>query len=57
MGEEQIMNLTYEVSGNKLITDQPSHPKKERTEFSIESNGQLLLRYPGSKTWFERINE
>jgi hypothetical protein len=57
VNKDQIMNLTYEILGNKLITDQPSHPRKERTEFSVEPNGQLLLKYPGAKTWFERVNE
>jgi len=50
------MNLTYQVSGNILITDQPSYPKVEQTKFSFDPNGQLVLRYPGAKAWFERVD-
>lgn len=53
--KKQIINLIYHVSGNVLLTDQPSHPKVERTTFDFELNGQLVLNYSGGKTWFERI--
>jgi hypothetical protein len=53
--KSEIINLIYKVNGNVLITDQPSKPKKEKTKFSFEANGQLLLQYGNSKSWFKRV--
>jgi hypothetical protein len=53
-GSKQIMNLVYRVDGSRLITDQPSSPKEESTEFSFDSKGDLLLKYAGGKAWFTR---
>ncbi len=52
--KQQIMELTYEIDDNYLITDQPSHPQRERTSFVFE-NGLLLLDYGSSKAWFKRV--
>lgn len=51
---KQIMNLMYRVEGQRLITDQPSSPKEERTKFSFDADGNLLLEYAESKAWFTR---
>lgn len=40
--KKQIIQMTYEIDGNFLITDQPSAPRKESTEFNIV-NGRLNL--------------
>ena len=50
----QIINLVYEVSGNQIITDQPSNPRREITGFSFEPSGILVLDYNGEKTRFTR---
>ena len=50
----QVMNLVYEVSGDQIITDQPSNPRKEVTKFYFEPNGILVLDYQGEKTRFAR---
>ena len=42
-GVVQIMNLTYRVDGDTMITDQPSKPREERTKFSFETNDRLLF--------------
>ena len=44
--KKQIMLLTYRVDGNWLVTDQPSHPKEERTEFYFTDDGRLALKNP-----------
>jgi hypothetical protein len=50
----QVMNLEYEVSGNQLITDQPSKPHREISGFSFEPSGVLVIDYNGEKTRFAR---
>jgi hypothetical protein len=51
---DQIMNLFYMVNGNYLITNQASEPREEKTLFDFDSDGNLILDYGGSKTWFAR---
>ena len=50
----QIINLVYEVSGDQIITDQPSNPRKEITNFYFEPTGILVLDYQGEKARFSR---
>jgi len=40
--KEQKTFMTYEVQGNFLITDQPSLPQKEQTEFSFNEKETVL---------------
>jgi hypothetical protein len=42
--KEQIMRLTYRLDGNMLVTDQPSSPREERTEFFFTSDGRLAVK-------------
>jgi hypothetical protein len=44
--KKQIMLLTFRVEGNWLVTDQPSHPREERTEFFFTPDGRLALKNP-----------
>jgi hypothetical protein len=44
--KDQIIQLTYRVEGNCLMTDQPSAPREERVEFSIAPDGRLVLHNP-----------
>jgi len=46
--KKQIMHLTYRVEGSWLVTDQPSHPQEERSEFFFTSDGRLALKHPGT---------
>ena len=48
--KEQIMRLTYRVDGNTLVTDQPSSPREERTEFFFTPDGRLAVKNAGSET-------
>ena len=52
---KQIMNLVFRVEGNHLVTNQSSHPQEETTTFSFDSEGNLILDYDGSKSWFTRV--
>lgn len=51
----QVMNLTYSVSGDVIISNQPSAPGEERTRFALESDGRLQLDHGGTRSWFERV--
>ena len=51
---DQIMNLAYKVAGNHLVTNQASLPQEETTLFLFDADGNLILDYGGSKTWFAR---
>jgi hypothetical protein len=54
--KEQIMRLTYRVDGNQLVTDQPSSPQEERTEFFFTSDGRLAVKNapPAPPTFYVR---
>ncbi|MCK1735759.1 hypothetical protein IVA79_17880 [Bradyrhizobium sp. 138] len=45
--KRQIINLRYRVEGSTIVTDQPSAPHVERTEFSFAENGVLTLSFGG----------
>jgi hypothetical protein len=55
--KDEIIELTYRVSGNTLVTDQPSHPRVERTTFTFLPEGLLELQHGEEKTLFERIDD
>jgi hypothetical protein len=50
----QVINMVYEVSGDQIITDQPSNPGKESSKFYFEPSGILVVDYQGEKTRFMR---
>ena len=43
--KDQKIFLTYRVENNTLVTDQPSHPREERTPFTFTEDGKLALIY------------
>ena len=51
----QIMNLTYSVSGDVIVSNQPSAPGEERTRFALGPDGRLELNHDGARSWYERI--
>ena len=53
----QTIRLTYRVEGDVLITDQPSHPREERTRFRFDADGTLVLSYEGSESRFVKSSE
>jgi hypothetical protein len=44
--KDQIMSLRYKVEGSTIVTDQPSKPQVEHTEFSL-ADGILTLAFGG----------
>jgi hypothetical protein len=42
--------MTYEISGNLLITDQPAHPSREETNFEMLPDGRLKLSMNGQES-------
>ena len=45
--KDEIIILRYQVEGSTLITDQPSAPQVERTQFSFTPDGVLILDETG----------
>lgn len=54
--KDQIILLTYHLDGDRIITDQPSNPRKETTKVSFDQKGYLDLDYTECKAWFERCS-
>ena len=54
--KRQIILLTYRVEGDVLITDQPSHPKEERTKFKITADGKLVLLHENRPSAYVRVD-
>lgn len=50
----QRINLIFTTDGNIIISDQPSHPQEQQTEFKIENNDKLIMGFEGEKTVFTR---
>ncbi len=51
----QYAMLTYSIKGNKLITDQPSKPRIEETEFSLIDDSTLELNHNGEISIFKKV--
>ena len=52
-GRRQTIMLTYKVDGDQLITDQPSHPREERTKVEFQGK-DLILDFQGKRTRLTR---
>jgi hypothetical protein len=52
--KRQIMYLVYRISGDTIISDQPSHPQERRTKFTIENKNKLALEFEGEIAVFYR---
>src|SRR5688500_13342568 len=50
----QLMRLTYRVEGGWLVTDQPTAPHAERTQFAFEPDETLVLAFGGVRSWYQR---
>lgn len=53
-GRDRIIKLTYRLEGKWIITDQPSSPKIQRTEYTFDSNDVLILKSSGIVSRFLR---
>jgi hypothetical protein len=50
----QVIIMTYRVDGNVIVSNQPSHPDPQRTEFELSSDGVLVLCFDGQPSRFRR---
>ena len=50
----QRMNMVYRVSGDTIISDQPSHLQEQRTKYKLENHDKLILEVDGIITVFNR---
>ena len=50
------MKLTYRIEDNKIISDQPSSPREEITNFRLENN-KLELEINNKFYKYRRINQ
>lgn len=55
--KNQIINLRYQIDGATIITNQPSAPRVERTDFSLSDDGVLTLAFGGTPYRFRRNAE
>ncbi|MCI1267235.1 MAG: hypothetical protein LKG19_11735 [Saprospiraceae bacterium] len=49
-----IINMTYELSGDIILTNQPSHPRTEKTRYDITDN-ILTLDFNGEISKYKKI--
>jgi hypothetical protein len=54
-GKDQIMLLTFQVEPGFIVTNQPSHPRPEKTAYEITKDGKLILEFGGQKSLYQRI--
>jgi hypothetical protein len=52
----QIMNLSFRLDGDCLVTNQASRPREERTRYAIGADGVLRLEFDGKATRYERAS-
>ena len=48
----QTIFMTYHIKHNTLITNQPSHPQEETTEFMFLNDEMLILKFNGEESRF-----
>jgi hypothetical protein len=52
--KDQIIMLQYKIEGSTIVTNQPSKPRFERTQFSLADN-ILTLEFDGAPYRFVRV--
>jgi hypothetical protein len=50
----QVMKLTYRVEGHVIVSNQPSAPREDRTNYSLEPDGSLVLDLRGERSIYRR---
>ena len=51
-GHEHVVRLIYQVDGDLMRTDNPSHPHATSTRFSLGEGGVLVFDFSGPRAWF-----
>jgi hypothetical protein len=54
--KHQIIKLRYQIEGSTIVTDQPSAPQVERTQFSLDDD-VLTLSFSGVPYRFVRARQ
>lgn len=54
---DEILNLSYLVEDDVLVTNQPSWPRQERTQFRFGPDGSLLLNRGGRLIRYIRLED
>jgi hypothetical protein len=49
-----LMKLTYRLEGGFIVSNQASAPREERTRYSLQADGSLLLDFNGELSVFRR---
>lgn len=52
---EQRIFMTFRIKGNLIITNQPSSPGPEETEFNLLSPNDLELKFGGISSRYKRV--
>jgi hypothetical protein len=52
---DQVMRLTYRTEQGVILTDQPSQPRPERTEYEFTHDGALVLTFGGRRSRYVRV--
>ena len=50
-----LIEMVYGIDGDVIISDQPSDPGKERTKYSFDDAGMLVLKMKKGTSWFKRL--
>ena len=50
----QRINMIYSISGDTIISDQPSHPQVQKTKYKLENKDKLILEYEEMTAIFKR---
>jgi hypothetical protein len=50
----QVMKLRYRVEGYVIVSNQPSAPHEDRTNYSLEPDGSLILNHRGERSVYYR---
>ncbi len=52
---DQVMRLTYRVEPGVIVSDQPSEPRSERTEYEFAEDGALVLAFGGRRSRYVKV--
>lgn len=51
---DQIILMTYEVQGDEILSDQPSHRSPQRSKYVLGADGSLTIYFDGQAARFIR---
>jgi len=54
-GKDRVILLSWRTEGQTIITDQPTMPHEERTQYGFTPDGRLILKRGHLVTRYARI--